>query len=141
MASKITKSIKINSTNFGELEIQPDNIFFFENGILGFETLNNFVLIADDDITPFKWLMSIEEPEIMFPLISPFFVDGKYNAGKSIDLEKHVLFSVVTFNDGNGNVTANLKAPVVLDPSNLTGEQIIIPIDKYSVSHIICQKQ
>lgn len=141
MANKITESTKINSSNFGELEIQPNNIFYFENGLLGFETLNNFVLITDDDIVPFKWLMSIEEPEIMFPLISPFFIEAEYNAGKNVDLERYVLFCIVTFNDGKGNITANLKAPVILDSTNLTGEQIIIISDKYNVDHIISHKK
>ena len=139
MASKITKPIKINSSSFGEIEIQPDNIFYFEDGLLGFEMLNNFVLITDDDILPFKWLMSVEEPEIMFPIISPFFIDAEYNPGKHIDLERYVLFSIVTFNDGNGNVTANLKAPIVLNSNDLKGEQIIIS-NEYSVNHIIVQK-
>ena len=140
MASKITEITKIKSSNFGELEVQPSNIFYLENGLLGFETLNNFVLITDDDIAPFKWLMSIEEPEIMFPLISPFFIDGQYQPGKDIDLEMYVLFSIVTFNDGNGNITANMKAPIVLNSNDLTGEQIIITSHEYNVNHIISQK-
>ena len=85
--------------------------------------------------------MAIEEPEIIFPLISPFFIDSEYSVGKDIDVEKYVLFCVVTFNDGNGNVTVNLKAPVILDSINLTGEQIIITSDKYNVNHIISKKQ
>jgi len=137
MTNKITEPIKINSSSFGEIEIQPDNIFYFENGLLGFETLNNFVLISDEEIAPFKWLMAIEEPEIMFPIISPFLICEEYNTGKDIDSEHYVLFSVVTFNDGNGNVTANLKAPIVLCSEDLTGEQIIITAIDYNVNQII----
>ena len=140
MAKKITEPTKITSSSFGEVEILPDNVFYFENGLLGFEYLNNFVLITDDDIIPFKWLMSIEEPEIIFPLISPFFIYDEYNIGKDIDLERYVLFNVVTFNDGNGNVTANLKAPVVLCSDDLTGEQIILTSTEYNVNEIISQR-
>jgi flagellar assembly factor FliW len=136
MAKKITEAIKIDSSHFGELEIHPENVFYFENGLLGFEMLNNFVLITDDEIVPFKWLMSVEEPTIMFPLISPWLVDANYDAGPDVNIENQVVFSVVTLNDGNGNITANLKAPVVLDSSNLTGLQLILPFEKYSV----CQK-
>lgn len=141
MANKIKKLIKITSSNFGELEIHPDNIFYLENGLLGFETLNNYILITDDEIVPFKWLMSIEEPEIMFPLVSPFFLDTEYDTGKDIDLDRYVLFCVVTFNDGSGNVTANMKAPVILDSENQTGEQIIITTNEYNVNQIISQKK
>ncbi|MCL2039876.1 MAG: flagellar assembly protein FliW [Bacteroidetes bacterium] len=141
MPNKITEPIKINSYSFGEIEIQPDNIFYFENGLLGFESLNNFVLISDDEIAPFKWLMAIEDPGIMLPIVSPFFIDEEYHIGKYLDLERYVLFSVVTFNDGNGNVTANLRAPIILCSDDLTGEQIIIVSDAYSVNHIISSKK
>jgi len=52
--NRITETIKIKSPDFGEIEIQPNNIFYFEYGLLGFEFLNNYVLITDDDIAPFK---------------------------------------------------------------------------------------
>ncbi|MFN3782156.1 MAG: flagellar assembly protein FliW, partial [Candidatus Kapaibacteriota bacterium] len=51
----------IKTLQFGELEIEPQHIFYFENGILGFEDLHEFVLIADEETLPFKWLISIEK--------------------------------------------------------------------------------
>ena len=36
-----------------------------------------------------------------------------------------------------GNITANMKAPIILDIVNLEGEQIIIPIEKYTTDYII----
>ena len=84
--------------------------------------------------------MSIEEPEIMFPLISPFFILDEYNIGRDIDLDRYVFFCVVTFNDGDGNVTANMKAPLVLCSDDLTGEQIIITSKEYNVNEIISQQ-
>lgn len=140
MVERITETKIIRSSYFGELEIIPEHIFYFENGILGFEVLNNFILITDDDITPFKWLMSVEEPEIMFPIISPFYIDAEYDPGKEIDIEKQILFSIVTLNDGNGNITANLKAPVVLNPIDNVGEQIILSFERYSVNQIVSQQ-
>ncbi|MDR0927124.1 MAG: flagellar assembly protein FliW [Ignavibacteria bacterium] len=137
MANRITTPVTINSSQFGEVELQPDNIFYFENGMLGFENLNNFVLISDDDIVPFKWLMSVEEPDIMFPLISPWLVLPDYDPGKGIDIDKQVLFAVVTFNDGKGHITCNLKAPVILSSLELLGEQRILSFERYHVDHII----
>ena len=140
MSGRINETQIINSSYFGELEILAENIFYFDNGILGFEMLNNFVLITDDEFAPFKWLVSIEEPEIMFPVISPWFIVPEYSPGKDIDTEKQILFCIVTLNDGHGNITANMKAPVALNATELTGEQIILPYEKYNVSHIIKQQ-
>ena len=139
MSNRINEAKIINSSHFGELEITPENIFYFDNGILGFEMLNHFVLITDDEVAPFKWLISVEEPEIMFPVISPWFVEADYSPGKDIDTDQQVLFCIVTLNDGLGNITANMKAPIVLNSTELTGEQIILPYEKYNVCHIIKQ--
>jgi flagellar assembly factor FliW len=141
MSEKITEKKIISSSYFGELEIIPENIFYFESGMLGFEIINNFVLINDDDISPIKWLMSVEEPEIMFPVISPFQIDENYDADKKIDIDKQVLFVVITLDDGKGNITANMKAPVVLDTEEQTGEQMILSSEKYSVEQIILQQK
>jgi len=137
MSERINEPQIINTSNFGEIEILPENIFYFENGILGFEMLNNFILITDDDIVPFKWLLSVEEPAIMFPVISPWLVETDYIDEGKFDAEKEVLFSIVTLNDDEGNTTVNLKAPIILNSEELTGEQIILPYEKYSVNHII----
>ncbi len=136
---RIISDITIMSSHFGELEINPDTIFYFENGMLGFDDLNNFVLITEEETAPFKWLLSIENPDISFPVISPWHILSDYNPGNSIDLETHVLFSVITFDDGKGNITANLKAPIVLNITDQTGEQVILPSEKYNLSHIIKQ--
>lgn len=128
---------KIKTPHFGEIEFEPKHVFHFKNGMLGFDNLHDYVLISEEETAPFKWLINIEEPEIGFPLISPWFIDLGYNPGKSYDIDTQVIFVVVTLEDELGNMTANLKAPVVLDISEQTGEQVILPTDKYSPSYII----
>lgn len=129
--------IIINSYQFGELEISPENIFSFSEGILGFEELKQFVLINDDNTAPFKWLLSVESPEIGFPIISPWLIDLSYSVGKSYDIEKQIPMVIVTIGGGLNNMTANLKAPIMLNIDDATGEQIIISNDKYSTDEPI----
>ncbi len=124
---------------FGELEIADENIFTFPEGILGFEDLKKYVLISDDNTAPFKWLLSIDSPEIGFPIISPWLIDLSYSPGKNYDYNQTIPMVIVTIGGGVGNMTANLKAPILLDISDCTGEQIIIPTDKYSTNEVINQ--
>lgn len=124
----------IRTLHFGELIIQPEHIFCFDGGLLGFEDLREFVLISDDDTVPFKWLISLEKPEIGFPMLSPWHIDLTYDPGDEINLEHQVLFIIVTLEDEKGVMTANMKAPVVLDVKDQSGRQIILPSDKYSVN-------
>lgn len=128
---------KINSLQFGVIEVEAQNIFRFKDGLLGFEDLRDFVLVNAEDTAPFKWLISVETPEIGFPLISPWLIDLSYAPGPNIDLSKEVPMVVVTLGDELGRMTANLKAPIILDVDLQTGSQIILPSDKYSTNYVL----
>ncbi|MGQ9820033.1 MAG: flagellar assembly protein FliW [Candidatus Kapaibacteriales bacterium] len=140
MGKKAQQVKKIFSSQFGELEILPQHIFHFENGILGFEDLREMVLISDEDTLPFKWLISIEQPEIGFPILSPWHLDLFYDPGEDFDLEKQVLMVIVTLEDENGQMTANMKAPIVFDVETQKGWQTILSTDKYSTNFVIPKK-
>lgn len=127
----------INTLQFGEIEISPEHIFYFDEGMLGFEDLREYVLISEEETVPFKWLISLEQPDIGFPMLSPWHLDLTYDPGKKIDLEKEVLLVVVTLENEKGLMSANMKAPVVLNVITQKGRQEILPTDKYSVNHII----
>lgn len=131
------ENIKINSSNFGELEIEPHQIFNFENGILGFENLKDYVIIAEDEYLPLKWLISLDNPDIGFPIISPWIIEFKYKIGRDFDQDKQIAMVIVTIDGRNNNMTANLKAPVIFDLEKQTGNQIILPTDRYSTYHKI----
>lgn len=134
------KTKKIQTSQFGEIEVTDDLIFDFTNGILGFEHLNQFVLISDDETEPFKWLLSIENPEIVFPLLNPWQIDINYDIGNEFHQEKDAVMVIVTLSDEDGSMTANMKAPIILDVVNQKGKQIILPSDKYSTNLIITKK-
>lgn len=132
---------KINTNYFGELEIDEEFIFHFKDGMLGFEDLHDYVLISEESTAPFKWLISVDEPEIGFPLLSPWHIDVFYDPGIKYDMEKQVLFVVITLEDENGEMSANMKAPVIFNIETQTGEQIILPSDKYTTNYVIAKKQ
>ncbi|HRP01260.1 MAG TPA: flagellar assembly protein FliW [Candidatus Kapabacteria bacterium] len=140
MNDKTNKEVTIQTPHFGKLTVNEEMIFLFDNGMLGFEDLTNFVVVSEDESAPFKWLISIEKPEIGFPMLSPWLIDLNYSPGNHYDIEKQVFFVVVTLENENGKMTANMKAPVILDTENLKGEQIILPFDKYSTNYVIEEK-
>ncbi|MFY8161684.1 MAG: flagellar assembly protein FliW, partial [Candidatus Kapaibacteriota bacterium] len=113
----------------------------FAEGLLGFEDLTKFVLISEEETDPFKWLISIDNPDIGFPLISPFFVDLEYKPGRDINLDLEVPICVVTLGDLENNMTVNLKAPIIFNVKELTGKQIIVLSDKYSTNHVLGKRK
>ncbi len=128
-----TESRTIKTLHFGEITVESKHIFYFENGLLGFENLKEFVLISEEETVPFKWLISLETPEIGFPLLSPWHINLEYEPGKEFDIETEVMFVVITLG-GKKGMTANMKAPVILNVVDQAGKQIILPMDTYSTN-------
>jgi flagellar assembly factor FliW len=128
---------RIKTIQFGEIEVEKEFVFIFENGLLGFDDLREFVLISDESTVPFRWLLSLENPNIGFPLLSPWHIDISYSPGKDFDLETEVLMAVITLEDENGDMSANLKAPIVFDVKNQLGKQVILTSDKFLTNYII----
>ena len=132
--------INITTIHFGDLEIPKNNLLEFEEGILGFEELKRFVIISEEETEPFKWLLSIDEPNIGFPIIDPWLLDINYSPGKGFKLEEEALFTIITLGKADQNMTANLKAPIVINIKNNKGKQVILPNDKYSPTFIVSKK-
>ena len=92
--------------------------------------------------SPFNILQSIEDKELGFIIISPFFINDKYeiklndeviknlNLGDSEDV---MLYSIVTLNSKAEEITANLKAPLVINIKNRKGEQYISDKEVYNI--------
>ena len=127
----------ILTSQFGELEIEPKYIFHFEEGLLGFEDLREFVLITDEETIPFKWLISIEYPDIGFPLLNPWLIDNGYSPNKNFNPDKEAVLVVITLGTDKGLMTANMKAPIILDIEKQIGKQVILPTDKYSTFQVL----
>ena len=49
----------IQTTRFGEVEIQDQDILTFPSGMLGFSAERHFVMIEDEMGSPFHWLQAV----------------------------------------------------------------------------------
>lgn len=130
----------LKTGQFGDIAVEPQHIYVFPEGILGFEDLREFVLISDDSTAPFNWLLSLDEPSIGFPVLNPLYIETTYSAGREYIPPKYATVVIVTLASANGTITANMKAPVVLDVETQTGKQVILSSDKFSPNHIIGTK-
>ena len=142
----LTEGSKVNlSTNrFGNLSIEKENIITLDQGLLGFEELKQFVIVAIEECLPFEWLVSVEDPVIAFPLLNPtlFFSDYKPSLSKddlaSLDIKKEKdieMFCIVAMGEKPENVTLNLKGPILINMKNKMGKQIVLTEDYYSLHH------
>ena len=135
------QEVKIISTQqFGEIKVEAKYIFDFPDGILGFEDISKFVLISEKETAPFRWMISVENPNIGFPLLNPWLIDPNYNINKHENNQEETMLVVINLIGDAGSITANMKAPIVLDLKNRKGKQIVLRTEKYETSKVINTK-
>lgn len=122
---------RLYTAHFGIVDVATDNILTFADGLLGFDYLREFVLISVEETEPMKWLISLDEPSIGFPLLSPWLIDPDYDMRGQFDASSQVAFAVVTLVNPQGKMSANMKAPIIIGDDR-NGRQIILASDKYS---------
>lgn len=136
--------VSLSTEKFGNLHIKKENIIAFEDGMLGFEDLKQFVIVDVEECLPFEWLVSVKDPSIAFPILNPmpFFTD--YNPMKSIgDLASLIngstndieIFCTVTLGNSPSDVTINLKGPIFINMKAKKGKQFVLTEDYYRLHH------
>lgn len=132
--------IKLTSTRFGELEIDDGDMISFPVGIPGFEERSSWVLIGDED-NAIMWLHSTEDGGLALPVTTPDAVKRGYNAqiprealepvGDISDDDLAILIVVTIPQNKPWEMTANLKAPIVINRSQRLGMQAIAVNEDY----------
>lgn len=139
----------IQTTRFGKIEITSEDIINFPEGILGFNHLNNFVLLDDPTDDIFAWLQACESPDIAFPVLEPELFVQNYSPNLSkTDLEMLKLsggnkarsFCIITIPDDPTQMTANMKAPIVINVQDRMGRQCVLQDNSLAIREPVFTK-
>jgi flagellar assembly factor FliW len=113
-------------------------------GLLGFEQIKEYALIANPGEEPFQWLEVKGNPSLAFVVVEPFRVVPDYRPDlPQTDVEflgisspdDVQLFNIVTVH-GPSRATVNLKGPIVVNRHTGVGKQVVIAnAVAYSVQH------
>lgn len=135
--------MKINTSKFGEVEVNEDFIFNFIEPILGYENLKKYTLIDHLPGSPFKWLQSIEDPNVSFPVTYPGFFELDYKFVipeenvKKLEITNHesvLSINIACIPPGNPQLaTINLLGPIIINIDNRKAMQIVLLNTNYSV--------
>jgi flagellar assembly factor FliW len=120
--------MKWSNRQFGEFEYSPELVLNFPEGLIGFEHLQRYILINDEDSQPFLWLVSLEDADVSFPVISPhaFVADYDNEVHKKSD---ETVLTIVSLREKMEDSTVNLRSPIMI--ANTTGRQIVMESDTY----------
>ena len=142
--------MKINTVRFGEIEIEKERIFNFVLPIIGFNELKEYVILDLNKDNFFKWLQSVEDPSLAFPIVSVFSMNVDYSidiadnvieALKITDVENLLVMNIASIpQDNPQGATLNLLAPIVFNLNEKLAGQVILTGSGYDISYPLFKK-
>ncbi len=142
--------MELNTTRFGTIQIEEQDIVTFPEGLVGLSHLRRFVVIRHGEDTPFRWLQSVEDGGFALLMMDPWYFRSDYEVVLSDeDLERlhysedAVLITYVTVTIPPGKpqaMTANLLAPLVINATAGCGRQVILDDARYHTQHPVLQE-
>lgn len=135
----------LDNTRFGSIDYDETDILTVIDGLIGFSTLQRFVLLCQNPDSPFRWLQSIDEPALAFLLADP----GRYVEGYGVDIDDvlaaqlgltaetpTLLLTTATIPTGRPkDMTLNLTAPIVINVEKRLARQVVLENDAYTMRY------
>lgn len=127
----------ITTRDFGELEINEQEVLHFVCPIYGYEDLSKFILLSDDEAGDgVMWLQSTERPDVCFILLDPdgfglqYFPELPGDVYDMLSIRDEVAFRLIAVIPNKYiGTTVNLKSPIVINPKNRSAAQVILDAD------------
>jgi len=136
----------IETSRFGQLEVDKDRLITFVGGILGFPDDNQFALVQTGEGSAFYWLQSVSNKELAFVVCDPRMFVSDYKVPVKLedlqpielnDMEEAQVFIIV--NKVDEGLTGNFQGPLVVNVSNHKGRQLVLSDKRYSTRHPLMQ--
>ena len=143
--------MQIETTRFGALDVEEWKVITFPDGLPGFEGHRLFTVVPHHTVdgakgSPFVWLQSLEDGELAFLAMEPHqtFPDYAPRVPRA-EMEalalteegaRPHLYALLTVPPGDpSSITANLMAPVVVNPRARLAKQVVLNTDHYGLRH------
>ena len=123
--------VSIDSTRFGQIEIQDEAVIEFPNGLIGL-TGKRYALVAREENGAFQWLHSLDDPSLAIPVTNPFVFFQSYEVEISsaeadrigiTEPEQADVYVTVRAGEQLEDFRANLRAPILITAGR--GYQVI----------------
>lgn len=131
--------MKINTRDFGEMQIDDNTILEFVSGIIGFEDTKKYTLISPlgEDKFP-MWLQSVEDTQPCFVVYDPMQIYPDYSF-EITDAEMQALrisedtpyrcLTVAIVPDNYRKTTINLRCPIIINTKENLAAQVMLQED------------
>ena len=124
--------MQIQSSRFGQIQLDHSDILLMPNGLIGFETCRHWVLLSNPANEDVAWLQSVGIASVAVPVVSPRRFDADYRVQiprRDLSLlhlhnEDQVFVLAVVSKNGHA-LTMNLKSPILLNASRQLAVQVV----------------
>lgn len=139
-------TIAVPTTRFGDLDVDTSKIIDFPKGILGFEANGRFILIEQDEVKPFVYLQSLDDPSLAFIVVEPRLVFPNYKvqiepqeiADLNVkDINSISMWVIITVPEDVQRMSANLQGPLLINQENNCGKQVVLVRSPYTTRHYL----
>jgi flagellar assembly factor FliW len=133
--------MKFETTRFGQIEVESEDIIIFPDGPLGFPDCTRFTLVDEERSYPFRMLQSLDNQTLAFVVVDPLVARADYHFNvtkedlkfvKSETTEDLLVYVIVTMSSNIEEVTVNLQGPLVINPKQKLGHQYVLINEGYT---------
>lgn len=140
--------MKIETKQFGTIEIDDEKVYTMPNGMPGFQRMRRFAYIEQEEIWPFQCFQCLDDPTLSFFIMNPYLFKADYKvdiglaikaAGWDGDDPEDIKICVIV-NTSAGipeKITANLIGPLVINTRRFEVVQFVLHNSPYSHQHHI----
>lgn len=138
--------MKYDTSRFGQINFEEKDILFLPKGILGFSQLSKYVIVEKSDYEPFKWLQSVEDPEVAFAIVDPtlFFPNYKLEVNeKELEelnfqqMKELITYAIATVPSDPSQISVDLLGPLVINYKKRIAKQVVMPDSPYTTKHYV----
>jgi flagellar assembly factor FliW len=140
----------VQTRRFGAIEVTPEDVITFPDGLLGFPECTRFVVIRHKEGSPFRWLQSVQHPELAFLIVDPVHLVPDYaplmeeQVADDLGLTEgtpRLVYTIVTIPPGNPQaMTLNLAGPIVINGVTRIARQLVLTDERYGTKHGVCDQ-
>lgn len=132
-------------SRFADVEVDPRDVVAFPDGLPGYEGCRQFVLLDVPDTAPLKVLHAVGEAEPCFLVIDPTSVLPTYRceigAADRLRLgatdQTTLVWLAIVIVQAGGQVSVNLRAPIVINPGRMIGRQVMPHACVYPLHYVL----
>lgn len=144
LETRTDATIEVTTGRFGKITVRESDVIQIPQGLMGLPDLKRFALIDAGDETLILWMQSLDQPALCVPVLEPKIFKADYvvrlSAAELRELKMEGLgdaavYSILTIPQDVSQMSANLKAPLVINLKEKIARQVVLQENDYNVKH------